>query len=141
MIILCLAPRYNHIGTELTISVVNLGHFMSGNFTLSAEIHVHTCSYLGTHTESALLGCTDVTTILFSVQSHSAVLCHKNQSFLLIPYISEHRHILNCKPGRKTFAVSGNLNVVRESLSSFLTHELSSTPQLQMKGMSQCLVE
>lgn len=133
---LCLAPRYNHIGIELTTLVANSDHFLSGNFTISADMCVCTCSHLGAHTASALLGCTEVTAILFSVQSHSGVLCHKNQSFFLISYtISEHRDILlNCKPGRKTFVLNGNLNVVRESLSSFLTCELSSTPQLQMKG-------
>lgn len=51
--ILCLAPRYNHIGTELTIAVANSNHFMSSNFTISAEICVCTCSHLGAHTESA----------------------------------------------------------------------------------------
>lgn len=81
--ILCLAPRYNHIGTELTISVANSDHFISGNFTITAEIRVCTCSHLGAHTESALLGCTEVTAILLSVQSHSGVLHHKNQSFFL----------------------------------------------------------
>lgn len=88
MDILRLAPSYNHIGIELTISVANSDHFMNGNFTTSAEICVRTCSHLGARTESALWGCTEVTAILFGVQSHSGVLRHKNQSFFLIPYTS-----------------------------------------------------
>lgn len=62
-----LAPRYNHIVVELTIPVANSNHFVSGNLTISVETCMHTCAHLGEHTESALLGCTEVTAIVFSV--------------------------------------------------------------------------
>lgn len=55
------------LSIELTIQVANSNYFVSGNFTISVEISVDTCTYSGSHTESASRGCTEVKVIISGV--------------------------------------------------------------------------
>lgn len=55
------------LSIELTIQVANPNYFVGGDFTVSVEISVDTCAHLGSHTESASLGCTVVKAIISGV--------------------------------------------------------------------------
>jgi hypothetical protein len=73
------------LSIELTIPVANSNYFVSGNFTISVEISVHTCAILGAHTESALLGCAVLKAMIFGVSFWCAVSQTKVSSSFLLP--------------------------------------------------------